>query len=82
MRLIHQNFGTPKEQETRKKLCFSHHKDNKLPFYQKSAVPRNHKKNAIVGEIHRSNKISSDSEEETSIIKTKYLKAWLSQWIY
>ena len=55
--------------------CFSHHKDNKLPFHWKSAVPRNYKKNVIVGDLHRANKISSDLEKEISIIKAKYLKA-------
>ena len=55
--------------------CFSYHKDNKLPFHWKSAVPRNYKKNVIVGDLHRANKISSDLDEEISIIKAKYLKA-------
>ena len=55
--------------------CFSHHKDNKLPFHWKSAVPRNYKKNVIVGDLHRANKISSDLEKEISRIKAKYLKA-------
>ena len=35
--------------------CFSHHKDNKLPFHWKSAVPRNYKKSVIVGDLHRDN---------------------------
>ena len=55
--------------------CFPHHKDNKLSFHWKSVVPRNYKKNFIVGELHRANKISFDLEKEISIIKTKYLKA-------
>ena len=55
--------------------CFSHHKDNKLPFHWKSTVPRNYKKNVIVGYLHRANKISSDLEKEIFIIKAKYLKA-------
>ena len=55
--------------------CFSHHKDNKLPLHWKSAVPRNYKKNVIVGDLHRANKINSDLEKEISIIKAKYLKA-------
>ena len=55
--------------------CFSHHKDNKLPFHRKSAVPRNYKKNVIVGDLHRTNKISYDLEKEICIIKAKYLKA-------
>ena len=54
--------------------CFSHHKDNKLPFHWKFAAPRNYKKNVIVGDLHRANKIISDSEKEISIIKAKYLK--------
>ena len=49
--------------------CFPHHKDNKLPFHWKSAVPRNYKKHVIVGDIHRANKISSNLEKEISIIK-------------
>ena len=44
--------------------CFSHHKDNKLSFNWKSAVPRNYKKNVIVGDLHRANKISSDLEKK------------------
>ena len=55
--------------------CFPHHKDNKLSFHWKSVVPRNYKKNFIVGELHRANKISFDLEKEISIIKTKCLKA-------
>ena len=44
--------------------CFSHHKDNKLPFHWNSAVTRNYKKNVIVGDLHRANKISSDLEKD------------------
>ena len=55
--------------------CFYHHKDKKLPFHWKPAVPRNCKKNVIVGHLHRANKISSALEKEVSIIKAKYLKA-------
>ena len=43
--------------------CFFHHKYNKLLFHWKSAVPRNYKKNVIVGNFHRANKISSDLEK-------------------
>ena len=42
------------------KLMFSQHKDNKQPFHWKSAASRNYKKNVIAGDLHRSNKISSD----------------------
>ena len=55
--------------------CFTHHKDNKLLFHWKFAVPRNYKKNVIVGDFHCANKISSELEKEISIIKAKYLKA-------
>ena len=55
--------------------CFPHHKDNKLPFHWKSAVPRSYKKHAIVGDIHCANKISPNLEKEISTIKVKYLKA-------
>ena len=48
--------------------------NNKLPFHWKSAVPRNYKKNVIVGDLHRANKISSNLEKEIFIIKAKYLK--------
>ena len=54
---------------------FSHHKDYKLPFHWKSAVPRNYKNNVIVVDLHHANKISSDLEKEISIIKAKYSKA-------
>ena len=55
--------------------CFPHHKDNKLPFHWKSAVPRNYKKNVKVRDLHRGNKISSELQKEISIVKAKYLKA-------
>ena len=54
--------------------CFFLHKDNKLPFHWKSTVPRNYKKDVIVGDLHRANKITSDLEKEISVIKAKYLK--------
>ena len=50
-------------------------KDKKPPFRWKSAVPRNYKKNVIVGDLHHANKISFNLEKEISIIKAKYLKA-------
>ena len=37
-------------------------------------MPRNYKKNVIVGDLHRANKITSDLEKEISVIKAKYLK--------
>ena len=54
--------------------CFSHYKDNKLPFHWKSDVSRNYKKSAIGGDLHLANKISSNLEKEISITKAKYLK--------
>ena len=54
---------------------FSHHKDYKLPFHWKSAVPRNYKNNVIVVDLHHANKISSNLEKEISITKAKYSKA-------
>ena len=38
-------------------------------------MPRNCKKNVILGNFHCANKISSDLEEEIFIIKANYLKA-------
>ena len=38
-------------------------------------MPRNYKKNVIVGDFHLANKISSNLEKEISIIKAEYLKA-------
>ena len=37
-------------------------------------MPRNYKKNVIVGDLHCANKIISDLEKEISIIKAKHLK--------
>ena len=53
---------------------FIHHKDNKLPFHGASALQRNYKKNAIIEELHRANKISSGLEQEISMIKNSYLR--------
>ena len=55
--------------------CFPHHKDNKLSSHWKSVVPRNYKKNFIVGELHRVGKRNFCNQN-------KVFKSRLSQWIY
>ena len=68
-------LDTKKARNKNEIKCFSHYKDNKLPFHWKSAVPRNYRNNVIIGDPHQANKSSSDLEKEISIIKAKYLKA-------
>ena len=58
--------------------CFTHHKYNKLPFYWTSPMPRNEKKNVIIGDVHRANKINSNLEQEIFTIQARYLKAGYS----
>ena len=49
----------------------------KMPFHSALEIHCQEiiKKNVIVGDLHRANKISSDLGKEISIIKAKYLKA-------
>ena len=48
-------------------------KESKIPNYWSSAVPKKYKRNAILGDLHRAHKISSNFELEKKRIKKKYL---------
>ena len=41
-------------------------------------MPRNEKKNVIIGDAHRANKINSNLEQEIFTIQARYLKAGYS----
>ena len=47
-------------------------KESKLPFHWTSSVPKNYKRNIILGELHRASKISSDFDPELKRIKSKF----------
>ena len=47
----------------------------KLPFYWTSVVPNHYKENVIIGDLHRVKNLSSNLEQEVSIIKKKCIKA-------
>ena len=48
-------------------------KESKIPNHWSSAVPKKYKRNAILGDLHRAHKISSNFELEKQRIKKKYL---------
>ena len=48
-------------------------KESKMPSHWSSAVPKKYKQNAILGDLHRANKISSNFELEKQRIKKKHL---------
>ena len=48
-------------------------KESKIPNYWSSAVPKKYKRNAILGDLYRAHKISSNFELEKKRIKKKYL---------
>ena len=50
-------------------------KPNKLPLHWFSKTPIRYKRNAIIGDLHRSKKISSYYHDEVEIIKKKYVTA-------
>ena len=47
-------------------------KDSKIPNHWSSAVPKEYKRNAVLGDFHRAHKISSNFELEEQGIKKKY----------
>ena len=49
-------------------------KDSKIPNQWSSAVPKKYKRNAILGDLHKAHKISSNFELEEQRIKKKYLR--------
>ena len=48
-------------------------KESKIPNHWSSAVPKKYKRNAILGDLHRAHKISSNFKLEKQRIKKKYL---------
>ena len=48
-------------------------KESKIPNHWSSAVLKKYKRNAILGDLHRAHKISSNFELEKQRIKKKYL---------
>ena len=48
-------------------------KDSKIPNQWSSAVPKKYKRNAILGDLHKAHKISSNFEHKEQGIKKKYL---------
>ena len=48
-------------------------KQSKIPNYWSSTVPKKYKWNAILGDVHRVHKISSNFEFKKQCIKKKYL---------
>ena len=47
-------------------------KNNKVPIFWSSRVPKRYKRNAIKGELHRAHKISSHFNEELTRIRKKF----------
>ena len=66
-RLLISSTGTVKTKVYRK--------PNKLPLHWFSKTPIRYKRNAIIGDLHRSKRISSHYDDEVEIIKNKYLTA-------
>ena len=54
-------------------------KPNKLPPHWVSKTPIRYKRNAITGDLHRSQKISGDYQQEVKLIKHKYVNAGFPQ---
>ena len=52
-----------------------HCKETKLPNPWNSKIPKKYKRQVIIGDLHRSKRISADFTKEKNIIKTKFKKA-------
>ena len=50
-------------------------KTSKLPVHWSSRVPKRYKENAVIGDLHRSKRISSTFEMEIKVIKRKFRNA-------
>ena len=51
-----------------------HVKENNIPVFWSSKVPKRYKRNAINGDLHRASKIASNFESEVTRIRVKYKK--------
>ena len=52
-----------------------HRTSTKLPIPWSSKVPKRYKRNAIIGDLHRSKRISMNFADEVKHIKSKFLRA-------
>ena len=50
-------------------------KQKRFPVHWSSKILFKYKRNAIAGELHRAKKITSDFDQETKKLKTKYIDA-------
>ena len=48
---------------------------SKLPVHWSSRVPKRYKRNAVIGDLHRSKRISSNFEMEIKVIKRQFRNA-------
>ena len=55
--------------------CFIYQKENKRPINWNTAVPKNYKRNVVIGDVHRAKRICCDLDYEILVIKSKYNKA-------
>ena len=53
-------------------LTSVHVKENNIPVFWSSKVPKRYKRNAINGDLHRASKIASNFESEVTRIRVKY----------
>ena len=49
--------------------------ENKKPIHWNSAEPKSYIRNVIIGNVHRTEKISCDFDYEILVIKSKYIKS-------
>ena len=50
-------------------------KETKMPIHWNSKAPKQYKRNAVLGDLHRAKRISTDFENEIEIIRYKYKNA-------
>ena len=55
--------------------CFMYQKEKKITIHWNLEVPKSHRRNAVIGDVHRAKKISCDFDYEISVKKSKYIKA-------
>ena len=50
-------------------------KQKRFPVHWSSKIPFKYKRNAIAGELYRAKRVTSDFDQETKKLKTKYIDA-------
>ena len=55
--------------------CFAYYKEMKLSFHQTSPIPNHYKQEDAIGELHCVKNLSSNFEQEVTIIRDKHIKA-------